>query len=105
MSFDEGLCREPMKLFLRVMARCETMKVFSEKTDIAVGTAQSIKMGATGIGKAVLAKLIRFEEENPGDGFFYANEGTCWCGVSLKGRQGKVRFCSHKCQRKGKENG
>ena len=101
----EESCHEPMKLFLRVMARCETMLVFSEKTDIAVGTAQNIKFGLTGIGKSVLEKLLRFEEENPGDEFFYVNNGKCWCGASLQGRQRKVRFCSHKCQRTGKENG
>jgi hypothetical protein len=96
---------EPMQMFLRVLARCQTMPVFAEKTGIAVGTANNIKKGCTGIGKVVLAKLLRFEEENPGDGMFYANEKRCHCGASLQGRQPQVRFCSHKCQRTGKENG
>ena len=102
---DESAYQNPMKLFHRVMARCETTLVFAAKTKVAHGTAQNIKLGLTGVGKSVIDRLLKFEEENPGDGFFYANEGHCPCGVSLRGRQKNVRFCSHKCQRTGKENG
>jgi hypothetical protein len=105
MDENEGSCHERRKMFMRALSRCENMQIFRNKTKIPIRTAQNIKFGITGIGKSVLEKLLRFEEENPGDQFFYANNGRCQCGASLQGRKPKARFCSHKCQRAGKENG